>query len=383
MSLIEKALIKSKSQSRPLKDSSLPLAGPRMEHVLGDTRRSRPRTALMAWLCVLCLVAIGVAWFLISYAPDVAQVLKDTTQRTSKEDLKPPSPSSMTRELAGPEPLHEAQAPLTPGTEPSTGQRPDPLPTRDDGGQGPPARLVAGPAEVQPEAPERPSPSPGASRTAAASDGRSGPRKKATEDGQGRALPSAPSKPSPASEDRRQVLLEKAFLNGQAGNIGSAIQIYTEVLREEADCFEALLNRGILRERSGDHLGAKADLLLAKELRPQDPVLLNALGVLYLSLDEPDQAAIYLKMAAEPFSMINLALLYWRRGERDRALGCLDEAQMKNPHDPHVPYYKGILLSQQGHHREAQQEMDRAAILARKRGEMDLLRRLEAISLRP
>jgi len=179
------------------------------------------------------------------------------------------------------------------------------------------------------------------------------------------------------------VLLEKAFLAGQAGDTRAAMDIYTDLLREEPALFEALLNRGILRQRSGDHAGAKADLLRAKELRPQDPVLLNALGVLYLGLDEPDQAAIYLKMAGEPFSMINLALLYWRRGERDRAMASLEEARMRDPHDPRVPYYKGILLLQQGDTRQAQQEMERAAILARKRGDMELLRRLEAPYIGP
>lgn len=378
MSLIEKALIKSKSQQPYLEHTSSSLPGPRMEHVLGGPRRSRPRTALLVAACVISLIVIAVAWFLTSYAPEVARGLKGTAEIASKGEAKPQSPTSMTTEQAGPEPLHEGPSPLTPATEPGTGQGPGPLPTPEVVAQPPLAQVT-----VQPRALDHPPPLPEARRTPVTLDRQSGPQGKAKKGNEGPALPSVSRKPAATTEDRRQVLLEKAFLNGQAGNIGAAIQIYTQLLQEEPDCFEALLNRGILRERSGDHLGAKADLLRAKELRPHEPLLLNALGVLYLSLDDPDQAAIYLKMAGEPFSMINLALLYWRRGERERALGCLEEAKMRNPHEPYVPYYKGILLSQQGHHRQAQEEMDRASILARKRGDMDLLRRLEAIALRP
>ncbi len=379
MSLIEKALIKSKSQPPSLGQSPAPLAGPRLDHLLGGPRRIRPRTTLMVALCVVSLIAIAAAWLLVSHAPEVAHGVRETTRTAVEEEANPQGPPPTTTEHAGPEPLNEA--PVAAVTEPSTGR--GPLPPHEFEPQGTLAQVTAGPNGMGPKAPERPSALPEARRTPAAPDGHSAPQGKAKEGKVGQASPSVPRKQAGATEDRKEVLLEKAFLNGQAGNTGAAIQIYNQVLQEEPDCFEALLNRGILRERSGDHVGAKVDLLRAKELRPHDPLLLNALGVLYLNLGEPDQAAIYLKMAAEPFSMINLALLYWRRGEQERALGCLDEAQMRNPHDPHIPYYKGILLSQQGHHRQAQQEMDRAAILARKRGDMDLLRRLEAIALRP
>jgi tetratricopeptide (TPR) repeat protein len=378
MSLIEKALIKSKSQPPSSEGPSGPLSGPRMEHILGGQRPRRPRTTLMAALCVVSLVLMGAGWFLVSYAPEVARGLRGAARLSPREEARPQRPPSMTTEQAPPEVAQEAPspAPVAAGGEKERG--PVPSPVAEDSAQGPLAQV-----SVQPEAPDRASPLPEARRAPTPRAGQPVPRGKAKGESDGPAPLQASVKPATAAEERRQVLLEKAFLAGQAGDTRAAMDIYTELLREEPGLFEALLNRGILRQRSGDHAGAKADLLRAKELRPQDPVLLNALGVLYLGLDEPEQAAIYLKMAGEPFSMINLALLYWRRGERDRAMASLEEARMRDPHDPRVPYYKAVLLLQQGDTRQAQQEMERAAILARKRGDMELLRRLEAPSIGP
>jgi Flp pilus assembly protein TadD len=193
-------------------------------------------------------------------------------------------------------------------------------------------------------------------------------------------LSSTPAGPHFTSQDKRlELLYEKGFLYGQAGRFTEAIEFYNEFLSYRPDHFEALLNRGILKQKIGDLKGAEMDLLKAREKRPVDPTLLNALGVLYMETGRKDEAITMFRESHMATSLINLSLLYWKEGDWEKVISTLHEAEQIEPQNPYIFYYRGIFLIQTGKNVLARQELEKAGALARKKGMRELAERIESV----
>ncbi len=380
MSLIEKALTKTKSSQHSPGATAQPQS-PSPQSLVGPPGRT-PRIGLMVSLGALLGLALAAGWALLEYwlrSPSQVTVSssrqelfagpredsartqqaserpgeKDSEQKEQGQEAAPAEPPGTKGEVPG-NPLlgwegslagvgSQSKDPRFPGAGPSMPARKDPL--SQEAGARPQQK------NSEQKAPAIPKTSKG---------------------------PQAGGKERAASEQKHLLLLEKAYIQAQAGQLSSALQIYDQVLTQDPGQFEALLNRGVLRMRMGDLPGARRDLLEAKQLKPQDSTLLNALGVLYLESGDHEEAARYFLRSPEPSSIVNLALLYWRKGNQHRALELLEEAQARVPQDPWPAYYRGLFLGELGRHKEAREELERAHGLARRRGDMELMRKLEA-----
>lgn len=386
MSLIERALSKNKAGQRPL--AATGTQGPRPELVLAHSR-SRPRVGIMAALSLLLGLAVIGGWLLMEgWRPWVGKgtraVPSSPKPSPAEEPLEPKMVSSpglqagtsiveSAPQLVQGEPRQRAQevvdekAQENPALESGADSKPysaaptglmgesrtgkPSVPKGEALGSQPQTASIPEPSDIS-RSPKLPSPAQGSYGGA-----------KGTED---------------QAAQKRRLLLEKAYLNAQAGQTASAIGIYDQILQSHPGDAEALLNRGVLRARSGDLHGAKQDLLKAKELNPSDPTLLNALGVLYMEMGELDEATVHLRQSTEPYSLVNLALVYWKKGEEELAMEVLRMAQKRLPEDPLVAHYEALLLRALGKLKDAQRAMDRAKTLAREKGDMQLLRKLEA-----
>lgn len=178
-------------------------------------------------------------------------------------------------------------------------------------------------------------------------------------------------------------LLKKAFVYNQAGNHALAVQCYDKILSLEPQHFEALLNRGILKEKLEDLEGAEKDLLAAQQINPDDPVLLNALGVLYLRTGDEREAETYFLKARDTTSKINLALHYWGKGEKEKVMSILKKAENEDSQNPYPPFYLGLFYRQTGNNALAQEELNRSLSLAQKRGLFELIHEIESLPSGP
>ena len=155
------------------------------------------------------------------------------------------------------------------------------------------------------------------------------------------------------------------------------------MLRRDPGNFEALLNRGVVLGKMGDLQGAKRDLEAALEVKPLDAGALNALGVVLMQKGELEEAEDLFERAGDSMAMVNLALLRWRQGRGEEVLGLLGRAQELDPHNPYPYYYEGLFLQGMGRKEEAMELFRRAYALARDRGEVGLINRLEALRASP
>ncbi|HJX30737.1 MAG TPA: tetratricopeptide repeat protein [Thermodesulfobacteriota bacterium] len=174
-------------------------------------------------------------------------------------------------------------------------------------------------------------------------------------------------------------LLNKAFVYSQAGNYALALECYDKILAAKPLLFEALLNRGITRTKLEDLEGAEQDLLNAYAINSHDPLLLNALGVLYLKNGDEAKAENFLLKTGDTISTINLALSYWKKGEKEKVILLLKQAEEQNTQDPYPSYYLGLFYRQLGENALAREKLDKALSLAQKRGLFNLIHQIDSI----
>jgi len=185
---------------------------------------------------------------------------------------------------------------------------------------------------------------------------------------------------SQKQKDNIEPLLNKAFVYSQAGNYALARECYDKILLAHPQHFDALLNRGITRTKSDDLEGAERDLLKAYAINSHDPLLLNALGVFYLKIGDEAKAENFLSNTGDTTSKINLALYYWGKGENEKVISLLKQAERQDLQDPYPSYYLGLFYRQLGENALAREKLDKALSLAQKRGLFDLIREIDSIT---
>ena len=190
--------------------------------------------------------------------------------------------------------------------------------------------------------------------------------------------------PTPSAQSNTiDELLIQAYACAERGKYNEALRCYDEILTISSTHYEARLNRGIIFQHRGDYAAAQEDLIAALRSNPDDPVLLNALGVVYLTKGERDNARGCFRKAGDATSLINLALSYWQEGDPQKVFATLTEAATHDANDPYVCYYLGLFYRQQHNFNAGREQFEKAAVLARKRGNLELLSQLQALSGAP
>ncbi|MDL1970476.1 MAG: tetratricopeptide repeat protein [Candidatus Desulfofervidaceae bacterium] len=183
-------------------------------------------------------------------------------------------------------------------------------------------------------------------------------------------------KPSISPEEVSS-LLKQAYNHLRSNNLGAALKIYNQILAAFPHQTEALINRGIVWQRIGAFQKAEDDLLHALKLSPDDPVILNALGVNYLKQKRYKEAREYFQKANNATSMINMAILAWETGDLSQVPLYLNKAALIAPRNPYVHYYLGLFYKKQQDLAKAEKEFGLCQKLAEERGDFYLLQKLQ------
>ncbi len=188
--------------------------------------------------------------------------------------------------------------------------------------------------------------------------------------------PPTAQKRAPSVEDLTS-LLQAAYLQMELGDLRKALDLYNRVLKRDPKNVEALTNRGIIFQRMGKLSLAERDLKMALEVAPEEKAALNAMGVLCMRKGELLKASTYFERAHDVAAMINMALLHWQRGELEKVIPLLKEAEGMDPYNPYPYYYEALFFQRKGEEERAKALLEISARLARERGEVGLLQRLE------
>ena len=200
--------------------------------------------------------------------------------------------------------------------------------------------------------------------------------KKASPPKRPKLTPPRAQKRAPSVEDLAS-LLQAAYLQMELGDLREALDLYNRVLERDPKNVEALTNRGIIFQRMGKLSLAERDLEMALEVAPEDKAALNAMGVLCMRKGELLKASAYFERARDVAAMINMALLHWQRGELEKVIPLLKEAEGMDPYNPYPYYYEALFFQRKGEEERAKALLEISARLARERGEVGLLQRLE------
>ncbi len=385
MSLIEEALKKAQREGEP----------PRFRPTGGGKagRGGRRGPKLMIGVIVLLFLVVGGAYFLLRYYEGLpVELIKASSRALSilPQEKAPvlqevPSPASPSKgeisssgaaeggvafkveEVSGPEKVKEASV---------QGEKQKIVPSVSPPESKPKPPLPAGKAATPQKATQPPR------RTEAKVEGR-----EAFRPGKGKGRTGGARRKGAKAQSRGDrsigTLLSEAFRAAERGDLREALGLYSAVLRRDPGNFEALLNRGVVLGKMGDLQGAKRDLEAALEVKPSDAGALNALGVVLMQKGELKEAEDLFERAGDSMAMVNLALLRWRQGRGEEVLGLLERAQELDPHNPYPYYYEGLFLQGMGRKEEAMELFRRAYALARDRGEVGLINRLEALRASP
>ncbi len=145
------------------------------------------------------------------------------------------------------------------------------------------------------------------------------------------------------------VLLEQvadAFYS--AGLYPDALAVYTGLQQQGYLTASLFTNCGAILERQGTSEQALDSYKKGLALHPENPQLLNRLGLLYVKLARYDQAIDCFRKGAivDPsrWSSYNLAVTYFHLGDRDNAVRCLKQFDAAFPAEAFrsVPYWKQL-----------------------------------------
>ncbi len=169
-------------------------------------------------------------------------------------------------------------------------------------------------------------------------------------------------------------LLLRAYKNLKAGNMSQAVSLYTKVLKLDKSSEEALINRAIAFQKLNEFSKAEKDLLTALKYSKNKGYIYNVLGVLYMKQNKNDKAINFFKKSKTSESYVNMALIYWKENKIEDVYKNLSNAIAIDPQNGYAHLYLGIFLKQLGEKEKANKEFQRASIIAKEKGDLNLLK---------
>jgi len=159
---------------------------------------------------------------------------------------------------------------------------------------------------------------------------------------------------SVGTNDNNDTWYRLGLLDKAAGNHQSAFVHFDRVLQDDPDHVPALLERGACRALLGDSTGAMADLDLAVQKAPRDPVAWNSHGFYVHALrgDHRSAVADYDRaIKLDPnysYAFNNRGWSYYKLGNKDKALRDIRLAGKKRPGNPYVARNLGVIALESG-----------------------------------
>lgn len=156
-------------------------------------------------------------------------------------------------------------------------------------------------------------------------------------------------------------LFKKALNKDHQGQKEEALQIYSQILKNDPNFYSALVNRAMLYDNLGDSKRAEADYKKAYEIYPRSIELLNNIGSFYLKQDKNGLSIYYLTKAlalqADYFpALVNRAAAYQKIGNFPAAYKDLKYALELQPDNYVVLLNHAIYQYETGRYSLAAQE---------------------------
>ncbi|RCK38970.1 hypothetical protein TH19_04020 [Thalassospira profundimaris] len=171
-------------------------------------------------------------------------------------------------------------------------------------------------------------------------------------------------------KDRPDALIQLGDILRIQGDYAGAADAYDKAItRLGGDTvvgWRLLYRRGIAHERAGDWKKAESDFLLALEMEPEQPYVLNYLGYSWVDMGlNIKQAEDMLKRAVElqpddGYIVDSLGWVYYKLGRFEDAVEQLEKAVELKPDDPTINDHLGDAYWQIGRYHEARFQWHRA-----------------------
>ncbi|MFQ5901945.1 MAG: tetratricopeptide repeat protein, partial [Thermodesulfobacteriota bacterium] len=131
-----------------------------------------------------------------------------------------------------------------------------------------------------------------------------------------------------------------------------AIRLYKEAIQVAPNRWEPYYNSGIMYMKLNAPDNAIEKFMIAFKYRAPPAKIYDALGAVYLSMEEKITAIKILERALvykeSPDTMINIANIYQSMGQTKKAIEYYSKAETLNPSNQNIHYNMGILLYNMG-----------------------------------
>ena len=126
--------------------------------------------------------------------------------------------------------------------------------------------------------------------------------------------------------------------NEETGHSHVAVKLYDEALQKDALLWEALISKGEIKQRAREYREALSIYQEYLKHKPNDARILKSAGLCCLSLDEPENARVYLEKAIkidpdDADARYNYATIYLRQGDLRKAINEFKKIRAENNAD--------------------------------------------------
>jgi tetratricopeptide (TPR) repeat protein len=159
--------------------------------------------------------------------------------------------------------------------------------------------------------------------------------------------------------DAPEAYVQKGFIHisrneiNQAGEAFNFVRNHLEQFTDEEAKYAALLNLGNYDYMLKDNVSALRYFLEAKEIHKTDTTLLNAIGLIYISMKDYETAKMYYNEVIDLdqqsfYAYANLATIHFNEGDFAKAISQINTALSINPRVPQFYFIKSDIEEAQG-----------------------------------